>query len=253
LSAGLLEVRGGMWGRAALWGAFVAVVAVALLLRFRPSAVFHMGIPPGEAVEGREVVKLPPPKTKGVMSVEEAIARRRSRRDFLEEPLPLPALSQILWAAQGITEPRRGLRAAPSAGATYPLEIYAVVGRVEGLEPGVYRYIPQIHALEMLLAGDLRKDLARACLYQMWVAKAPFSLVIAAVYERTTGRYGERGVRYVHMEVGHVGQNIYLQAEALGLGTCAVGAFLDSEVGRLLRLPPDQSPLYVMPVGRPAT
>lgn len=238
--------------RAALWGALVVIVAAFLLLRYRPSVIFRLGRPPGVvAEEGKaKTVKLPPPKTKGKISVEEAIAKRRSRRAFHDELLPLSVLSQILWAAQGITEPATGFRAAPSAGATYPLEVYAVVGKVEGLEPGVYHYIPPLHTLEGKVSGDLRADLARACLYQMWIAQAPFSVVIAAVYERTTSRYGKRGVRYVNMEVGHVGQNIYLQAEALGLGTCAVGAFVDGEIARLLRLPADQEPLYVMPVGR---
>lgn len=244
-------MRGGIW-RAFFWGAFMAAVAVLLLIRFRPSAVFRLGRPPGLALKGKKstLKKLPPPKTEGKMSVEEAIAKRRSRRAFHDEPLPLSILSQILWSAQGITEPKLGFRAAPSAGATYPLELYVVAGNVKGLKDGVYHYLPDGHSLECKVLGDLREDLARACLYQMWIAEAPFSVVIAAVYKRTTSHYGERGVRYVHMEVGHVGQNIYLQAEALGLGTCAVGAFVDSEVKRILRLPHDEEPLYVMPVGK---
>lgn len=240
--------------RVLIWGGLLLVVVLLLLFRFRPSAVFRLGRPPGVVAEEgkREVTKLPPSETKGKVSVEEVIAKRRSRRAFHDEPLSLSSLSQILWAAQGITEPQMGFRAAPSAGATYPLEVYAVVGKVEGLEPGVYRYIPQLHTVEKKISGDLRKDLGRACLYQMWLSDAPFSVVLTAVYERTTDRYGEeRGVRYVHIEVGHVGQNIYLQAEAMGLGTCAIGAFVDDEVKRLLRLPPEEEPLYVMPVGRP--
>lgn len=240
--------------RGPIWALLTGMAGLCLFLLHRPSALLRLGRPSTVAVtEGSRsgLVKLPPPRTKGRMSVEEAIAKRRSRRTFYDEPLPLSALSQILWAAQGVTEPRLGFRAAPSAGATYPLEVYAVVGRVEGLEPGVYRYVPEHHALEPRISGDLRRDLARACVHQMWIAQAPFSVVIAAIYERTTRQYGSRGVRYVHIEVGHVGENIYLQAEAMGLGTCAVGAFVDSEVKRLLRLPPDQEPLYVMPVGRP--
>ncbi len=238
--------------RILIWALVIVGVAVALLYRYRPLTLRYFGALPGEEVRAQgEVEKLPPPSKKGKVSVEEAIARRRSRRSYYDEPLPLEALSQILWAAQGITEPRMGFRAAPSAGATYPLELYAVVGKVEGLEPGVYHFLPAEHALEKTIAGDLREALARACLHQMWAAEAPFLVVISAVYERTTSRYGERGYRYVHIEVGHVGENIYLQAEAMGLGTCAIGAFIDSEVKRLLRLPRNEAPLYVMPVGRP--
>jgi len=206
-----------------------------------------------ELAGGTAVINLPPPETTGRMSVEEAIARRRSRRSYTEEPLSLQDLSQLMWAAQGITDPQTGKRAAPSAGATYPLEVYVVVGSggVEGLAEGVYHYHPVGHRLERVLEGDVRSSLADAALGQAWVREAPVSIVIAAVYERTTARYGERGIRYVHMEAGHVGQNLYLQAEARGLGMVVVGAFLDDEVQRLLQLPPDQKPLYIIPVGRP--
>lgn len=189
------------------------------------------------------------------MSVEEAILRRRSRRSYTDEPLSLHDISQLVWAAQGITEPATGKRAAPSAGATYPLEVYVVVGTngVTGLADGVYRYNPVKHQLENVLKGDLRSDLADAALGQDWVREAPVNIVIAAVYERTTGRYGDRGIRYVHMEAGHVGQNLYLQAEARGLGVVVVGAFHDDQVQKLLRLPADEKPLYIIPVGHPAS
>ncbi len=183
----------------------------------------------------------------GNISVEDAIASRRSERNFLDQSLTKDQLFQILWAAQGITGD--GKRAAPSAGATYPLEIYAVAGTVEGLDAGVYRYIPEAHSLTKHVSGDKRKELAGASLNQNFIADAPLVIVIAAEYQRTTKRYGERGIRYVHIEVGHVGQNIYLQAESLGLGTVAVGAFYDEEVARVLNLPEAHEPLYVMPVG----
>ncbi len=143
------------------------------------------------------------------------------------------------------------LRAAPSAGATYPLEVYAVVknGGVEGLDAGVYHYQPEDHSLGLLRNGDLSEELASACLGQGWVREAPLNIVITAVYARTTRRYGTRGERYVHMEVGHVGQNIYLQATAMGLGTVAVGAFYDDEVRKVLGVSEEERPLYVMPVG----
>ena len=194
-------------------------------------------------------VKLPEPRPSGEMSVEEALAARRSVRSYQDEALSLTELAQLLWAAQGITA-HWGGRTAPSAGATYPLEVYAVVGEVTGLEAGVFHYRPDGHLFVRRTAGDLRGELASAALGQEWVREAPVSLVIAARYERTTGRYGERGVRYVHIEVGHAGQDIYLQAEALGLGTVIVGAFDDQDVKTLLGI--EEEPLAIMPVGRPA-
>ena len=163
-------------------------------------------------------------------------------------------LSQLLWAAQGLTDPHpdpalRFRRAAPSAGAQYPLDIYVVVGVVEGLEAGVYHYRPHEHVLNLLATGDLRQPLAAACLGQMFIAPAPVLIVITAEYHRITDRYGERGLRYTHMEVGHVGQNLHLQAETLGLGTVIIGAFKDAEVGEVLQLPRKHEPLYIMPVG----
>ena len=185
--------------------------------------------------------------------MEEALAKRRSIRDYTKDPLNLKQVSQLLWAAQGITETRYGLRTAPSAGGTYPLELYVVVAEdsVTELRAGVYQYVPGDHSLVLKSIADARSALAVAALGQKWVAEAQINIVIAAIYERTTRVYGDRGVRYVHMEVGHVGQNIYLQATALGLGTVVIGTFHDEEVQRVLMLPSEQKPLYIMPVGRP--
>lgn len=217
--------------------------------------VFFLAWPRPEIISQRAmgVVKLPNPETAGAVSVEEAIMRRRSIRSYTDEPLSLQDISQLMWAAQGITDPQRRFRAAPSAGATYPLEVYVVVGTVgvTGLASGVYRYDPFDHSLENILEGDLRSSLADAALGQRWVREAPVNIVIAAIYERTTGRYGERGIRYVHMEAGHVAQNLYLQATARGLGMVVVGAFEDDRVQKLLHLPADQRPLYIIPVGHP--
>jgi len=196
-----------------------------------------------------EVVHLPPPKTKGKMSVEEAIARRRSRREFENVPLTLEQLGQILWAAQGITDREHGFRAAPSAGATYPFETSVVVGAVEGLVPGIYHYIPHGHTLVLLKRGDFRRALCDASLRQEFIAEAPASIVLAADYQRTARFYGERAYRYVPMEAGHIGENIHLQCEALGLGTVMVGAFYDEQVRDILDIELD--PLYVIPVGKP--
>jgi len=211
-----------------------------------------MGDEEGFIIKDSKIL-LPYPKLKGNMSVEEAIAFRRSIREYKDEPLTISQLSQLLWAAQGITETRWGFRAAPSAGATYPLEVYVVIGEngVKELNPGVYKYLPHEHAIVLVKEGDVREELYKAALNQEWVLKAPITIVITAVYERTTSRYGERGIRYVHMEVGHVGQNIYLQATALGLGTVVVGAFYDEEVRRIINAPENEHPLYLVPVGKP--
>jgi SagB-type dehydrogenase family enzyme len=186
-------------------------------------------------------VVLEEPNTGGPVSVEEAIMRRRSRRVFQRAKLAKQQLSQVLWSAVK----------APSAGATYPLEVYVVLGGdgVEGIAAGVYHYQSVEGALTLIKEGDQRRALAIASLRQMFIADAPASVVIAAEYERTTRVYGDRGVRYVVMEAGHVSQNIYLQCEALDLATVAIGAFHDDEVAKVVNMPSRQRPLYVMPVG----
>ncbi len=198
------------------------------------------------------VIKLSPPQLKGKTSVEEAITKRRSVRRYRSQPLTLSQLSQILWSAQGITGTGR-LRAAPSAGATYPLEIFAFIGKqaVEGLQAGIYHYEVSNHSLVLHQPGDLRKELARAALDQGFIANAPLDIVICALYPRTSYRYGRRGERYVHMEVGHVGENIHLQAVALGLATVEVGAFDDEGVREVLGVEEQIKPLYIMPIGKP--
>jgi SagB-type dehydrogenase family enzyme len=155
-------------------------------------------------------------------------------------------------AAQGITSEARSYRAAPSAGATYPLEIYVATGRVNRLRPGLYRYVPADHSLLLVSEGDLREELAAAALNQQMLRNAPVSFIIAADYERTAGRYGERAERYVHIEVGHAAQNLNLQAISLGLGSVMVGAFNDSNIKSIMKFPDNEDPLYILPVGRPA-
>jgi len=199
---------------------------------------------------GAELVKLPPPSHKGAMSVEEALKARRTVREFAARGLDLKQVSQLLWGADGLSDPR-GYRTAASAGATYPLEIYLVVGErgVADLPAGVYRYLVKEHALEAGVKGDLRQAVARASLQQTWMAHAPVIVVIAAEYRRCTARYGDRGIMYTHMEAGHVGANVFLQAEALGLGAGIVGAFEDRGLSQALQLPKEHVPLLVMPVG----
>jgi SagB-type dehydrogenase family enzyme len=200
-------------------------------------------------------IYLPPSSQKGSVSLEETIARRRSVRDFTPEPISQAQLSQILWAAQGTSDTWEKLRTVPSAGATYPLEIFVACGRngVEAIDDGVYHYNIDSHSLTRHYAGDVRLELARAALDEESIYEAPVDIVICALYERTSMRYGTRGERYVHMEVGHAGQNIYLQAAALGLVTVAIGAFHDEPVRQVLRLDKQYRPLYIMPVGKPAS
>jgi len=200
-------------------------------------------------------VSLPDPDGEGEMTVARAIRHRRSRRDLVSKPIDDGAFSRLLWAAQGITGDETDFRAVPSAGATFPLEVYAVVGEpgVEFLEPGVYWYRPDDHELALLEQGDVQADLREATYDQAWVETAAVDLVVCAVDERTTREYGERGAeRYVPMEAGHLSQNVYLVAEALDLATVAVGAFDDEAVRETVGVPDDQRPLYVLPVGHRA-
>lgn len=198
-------------------------------------------------------VSLPQPGLKGPISVEEALKSRRTNRSFSGRPLSLEQLAQILWAAYGVTDRRRGsaLKTAPSAGAFYPLDVYAVVGpqTVSHIEAGVYHYQPEAHALTRLADGDRRENLGRAALGQMWLTSAPAVIVITGEYARCQVKYGPRGRNYTLMESGCVAQNIFLQAEALGLKAGIIGAFVDGNVTKALDLPPAHEPLLILPVG----
>lgn len=198
-------------------------------------------------------IHLPPPSHKGEMPLEAAITQRRSVRSFTAKPVSLSQLSQILWAAQGITDTSRQYRAVPSAGATYPLEILVACGKeaIEEIDEGIYHYTIDNHSLTLHHRGDVRLELARAALDQEFIYEAPVDIIICAVHSRTQTHYGDRGERYVHIEVGHAGQNIYLQATALGLATVAIGAFHDEPVREVLRLDKQYKPLYIMPLGSP--
>jgi SagB-type dehydrogenase family enzyme len=224
--------------------AFFSVTAIILLL----TGAISLEVPSSEEKKVG-VIKLPDPVLKGSVSVEEAISKRRSIREYRDEPLRLEELGQLLWAAQRITSPK-GFRAAPSAGATYPLEIYVSVKErgVIGLPAGIYHYDPFDHSLTLIKEGDHSLEIYRASLNQEWVKEAPICIIIAADFSRTTSRYGARGERYVYMEAGHVGQNIYLQATALDLGTVAVGAFYDDQLRSIIGC--EEAPIYIFPVGR---
>lgn len=196
------------------------------------------------------VITLPEPAYKSGTSIEEALLKRRSVRDYKREPVQLKEISQLLWAAQGITSKEDGGRTAPSAGALYPLELYVVSGNINTLTPGVYHYQPSGHTLEQIAEGDKRKLLTAVALMQGAVNKSAAVIVISAKYKRTTGKYLERGKKYVHMEAGHAAQNIYLQAVSLKIGAVVTGAFMDSLVKQVLHLPKNKEPLYLMPVGK---
>ena len=201
------------------------------------------------------VMRLPLPTSQGTVSVEQAIKQRRTNRLFMSKAMNLNQLSQLLWSASGITEERGYKRAAPSAGALYPMDVYVVVGQnsVPPIEAGGYHYDPGEHQLSEVSQGDMRSMVAKASLSQMWMANAPLTMVITAEYSRVTIKYGKRGIRYSMIEAGHIGQNIFLQAQALGLGAGIVGAFHDEKLIDAINIPSAHEPLLLMPVGYPTS
>ncbi len=235
--------------------AVILVMVIAISLSFfmhkpaEPEPVEYKNKIPMQKIEVGGRIKLPEPSYTGNTSVETALSKRRSIRDYSGENLTLDEVSQLLWAAQGITAPWGG-RTAPSAGALYPLELYIVVGDVEGIDKGVYKYSREEHELEKVKEGDIRAELADAAIGQACIRDAAIDIVFTAVYERTTRKYGERGIRYVHMEAGHAAQNVYLQAVSLDLGTVVTGAFIDDRVKELVNAGEQEKTLYIMPVGR---
>ena len=228
------------------WGCVFSLVII--LIAFsegcaKPDAV------PTPSIEQETVIELPEPQYDSDVSLEQTLLQRRSIRSYTGEPLTLQEVSQLLWAAQGVTSPR-GFRTAPSAGALYPLQVYLLAGDVQDLTEGVYHYRPDQHQLVKVIDGDKRTELCDAALMQSCVKDGAVVLVFTGVYERTISKYGDRGIRYVHIEVGHAAENLYLQATAMGLGMVTVGAFHDEQVAKLLNLSPDEHALYIIPVGR---
>jgi SagB-type dehydrogenase family enzyme len=234
--------------RHVIYAAAAGLITVLVLLAVLRSYPAPVAAPLPENISSGELA-LPPPRYDSGTSVEQAILKRRSIRTYSEEPLTIADLSQLLWAAQGITSPE-GFRTAPSAGALYPLEIYVVAGEIRDLAPGIYRYRPRSHALLLITAGDKRDALYAAALHQLPVREAPVDIVIAAVPERITGKYGERGIVYIYLEAGHAAENICLQSVPLNLGTVPIGAFEDTEVKKILGLGETELPVYIIPVGK---
>ncbi|MCK8824039.1 SagB/ThcOx family dehydrogenase [Fuchsiella alkaliacetigena] len=201
-------------------------------------------------VDNSESIELPAPQTDSQISIEKALSKRRSIREYTEESLSLKEVSQLLWAGQGITDQQRKFRTAPSAGALYPLEVYLVVEGVKELSAGIYHYQPAEHQLVKLSSEANKEEIYNAALNQEPIIDAPVNIIITAVYERTKARYGTRGERYAKIEVGHAAQNIYLQSTALDLGTVIIGAFDESRIAEILQLPDNKKPLAIMPVGK---
>ncbi len=204
-------------------------------------------------IPGTKKIRMPQPQFVG-MPLEEALRKRRSLRDFSKNPLNLNELSQLLFAAQGITGRMHGtpLRTAPSAGALYPIEIYLVVNRVVDLDSGIYHYALRDHALELMELGDFTDEISTAGLKQEMLGQAGVTFILSAIFDRTRSKYGERGFRYVYMEAGHISQNIALQAVSLGLGSVPVGAFLDEKVNRLINNNGvKEAVVYLHAVGKP--
>lgn len=197
----------------------------------------------GQARYTRQIA-LPRPATAGPVSLEQAIQQRRSGRAFRPDPLPAGTIGQLLWAGQGITS-LDGKRAAPSAGALYPLELYAVT------PAEVMHYLPHGHRAETRSVPDLRPELQAAALGQPYVGAAPVIIVVAAVPDRTRRKYGSRAEAFTEREAGHAAQNILLQATVRGLAAVPVGSLDPSRAAQALALLPDQTVLYLIPVGRP--
>jgi SagB-type dehydrogenase family enzyme len=196
------------------------------------------------------IIQLPEPRLESNMSVEQALLNRRSVRSYKNQPLTIAEVGQLLWAAQGVTDKLRGFRTAPSAGATFPFEVYLVAGEVTGLTAGIYQYDYHHHRLLLRREGDFRAKLSESALGQSSITNGAINIVLTGIYERTTQRYGDRGIRYVHIEAGHIAQNVFLQAVALGLGSVPIGAFNDNKVQKSLDIPKNEIPLYILPVGR---
>jgi SagB-type dehydrogenase family enzyme len=218
-----------------------------------PGSLRNWGSQPGrfKTYPDAELIALPDPRGTQGLSVEEALELRRSRREYAAESLSLKELSRLLHAAQGITEQDRGLRAAPSAGALYPIELYAVAHDVVGLGAGVYHYAAREHGLELLQGGDFRAAVTQAGLGQALLGQANVCFVLSAIFQRTRWKYRERTYRYVLLEAGHIGQNLYLAATSMGLGACAVGAFHDDSLNDLLGLDgEEEAALHIVSVGK---
>ncbi len=225
------------------------ILALALIYALLPMTIAcntHRG---ANVASKDELVKLPIPRTKSDVSVEAALASRRSIRSYKSDALDLEVLGQILWSAQGITETSKKYRTAPSAGATFPLEMYVLVDNVSGIKAGIYRYYPEEHSIKLSHAGDFKTPIREKAARQGSITQAPFTLIFCADMDRIRPRYKDRSERYVFMEIGHAAQNVHLQCETLNLGTVCIGAFDDIALHEVLKLPKEHIPYNMMPIG----
>ncbi len=218
-------------------------------------SIFKLQKPPSlyKTYPDKPIIKLPSPSFKGI-TLEEAIKKRRSIRNYFNSPLTLIEISQILFSAYGITGKYAGidLRAAPSAGALYPIEIYLAIQNVTGLEKGIYHYNVKEHALEFIKKGDFKNELFKAGLFQEMFLSAPLTLIYTAIFERTTYKYGDRGYRYIYIEAGHIAQNVSLQCVSMGLSSCVIGAFFDDMVNKLIEIDgKKEAVIYLQTIGKP--
>lgn len=228
-------------------------IIISLIFLFPGTSINCQDLKRGDPV----IITLPAPELTGTISIEETLHKRRSVRSYSDSSVSLKEISQLLWAAYGITRPntlykslRGGNRTVPSAGALYPLEIYICCGNVKDLADGIYWYRSDVHKLIRVVAGDQRGPLCAATVGQKHFKKAAAAIIIAADFKRTESKYGKRGTeRYVYMEAGHSAQNIYLQGVALNIGVCVVGAFIDKRVINLIDMK-EEKPLYIIPLGK---
>lgn len=225
---------------------FAAILALIVSLAIVP----FTNHPEADAMDTstKKTIDLPEPQHNSRTAIEQALLERRSQRAYADKHLTLAEISQLCWAAQGVTSPG-GFRTAPSAGALYPLEVFVAAADVEGLDPGIYRYQPENHRLVLEIRGDQTEALWEAGLHQSAIKQAPAVFVFTAVFERTMRKYHERGKRYALMEAGHAAQNLCLQGVSLDLATVPIGAFDDSRVARTLGLDENARPLYLLPAG----
>jgi len=226
-----------------------------ILSVFISTSIMSQNIAAVKSLKDTVKIKLPNPSLKGTISVEQALAKRRSVREYKDTSLTLQDVSQILWSAYGITDTIKdkgiGLHTAPSAVAIYPLTIYLVAGKVKDLPAGIYRYNPKGQSLTLLKSGDFRADLSTASRGQKMIKDAPIDIVYSADTVLMTKRFGAKsGMSFIDLDLGHSAENVYLQATALGLGTCAVGGFVAVQVSSVIKMPANEKTVYIMPVGK---
>ncbi|KTC91202.1 SagB/ThcOx family dehydrogenase [Fluoribacter dumoffii] len=224
----------------------IIVALVFLYLIFRPNPLAKESRVPAQSQTENEI-QLPNPLSASSTSIEEALRKRRSTREYKNQAITLQQVAQLLWAAQGVTS-NQGFRTAPSAGALYPLEVYLIAKNVTTLSTGIYHYVPAKHRLQKLKDGDFSLQLAKAALGQNAVEAGAANLVITAVFSKMTAKYGDAGIRFALMEAGHAAQNIYLQTVSLNLATVSIGSFDTTQLKQILPVTHEE-PLYILPIG----